>query len=121
MDTCFGTHHVQFGYDADDTLWSSGGGPVLGWVNTKQFLKTGDAAAAQGWTAFVLDTNGNGKRDDVRGAERSDRSDEGQARRDAVLLDHAEPGRRIDLGRRDGESRRASCAWRPDRIRPRPR
>jgi len=63
VDTCFGTHHVQFGYDANDTLWSSGGGPVLGWVNTKQFLKTGDAAAAQGWTAFVLDTNGNGKRD----------------------------------------------------------
>ena len=62
-DTCFGTHHVQFGYDADDTLWSSGGGPVLGWLNTKMFLKTGDAAASQGWTAFVLDTNGNGKRD----------------------------------------------------------
>jgi len=67
VDTCFGTHHVQFGYDADDTLWSSGGGPVLGWVNTKQFLKTGDAAASQGWTAFVLDTNGNGKRDDYVG------------------------------------------------------
>ena len=67
VDTCFGTHHVQFGYDADDTLWSSGGGPVLGWVNTKQFLKTGDAAASQGWTAFVLDTNGNGKRDEYVG------------------------------------------------------
>jgi hypothetical protein len=27
-------------------------------------LATGDAAASQGWTALVLDTNGNGKRDD---------------------------------------------------------
>jgi hypothetical protein len=28
------------------------------------FLETGDSAAAQGWTAFVLDTNGNGVRDE---------------------------------------------------------
>jgi hypothetical protein len=64
VDTCFGTHHLQFGYDANDTLWTSGGGQVLGWINTKIFEETGDAAKAQGWTAFVLDTNGNGKRDD---------------------------------------------------------
>ena len=64
VDTCYGTHHPQFGYDANDTLWTSGGGPVLGWLNTKQFLQTGDAAKAQGWTAFILDTNGNGKRDE---------------------------------------------------------
>jgi hypothetical protein len=65
VDTCYGTHHPQFGYDANDTLWTSGGGPVLGWLNTKQFLQTGDAAKSQGWTAFILDTNGNGKRDDT--------------------------------------------------------
>ena len=64
VDTCFGTHHPQFGYDADDTLWLSGTGPVAGWVNTKMFDETGDAAKAQGWSPFVLDTNGNGKRDD---------------------------------------------------------
>src|SRR3954465_10533984 len=64
VDTCFGTHHLQFGYDADNTIWTSGGGPVLGWLNSKKFLQTGDAAASQGWTAFVLDTNGNGKRDE---------------------------------------------------------
>jgi hypothetical protein len=67
VDTCFGTHHLQFGYDADDTVWTSGGGPVLGWLNTKMFLQTGDAAKSQGWTAFVLDTNGNGRRDDAVG------------------------------------------------------
>ncbi|HEY7665168.1 MAG TPA: carboxypeptidase regulatory-like domain-containing protein [Xanthobacteraceae bacterium] len=65
VDTCFGTHHLQFGYDANDTLWTSGGGQVAGWLNTKMFDATGDAAKSQGWTAFVLDTNGNGKRDET--------------------------------------------------------
>jgi streptogramin lyase len=64
VDTCFGSHHLQFGYDANDTLWMSGGGQVVGWLNTRKFFETGDAAASQGWTALVLDTNGNGKRDD---------------------------------------------------------
>jgi hypothetical protein len=63
VDTCFSTHHLQFGYDNNDTLWTSGGGPVVGWLNTKMFDQTGDAAKSQGWTALVLDTNGNGKRD----------------------------------------------------------
>ncbi len=63
IETCYSTHHPQFGYDANDTLWTSGGGPVVGWLNTKKFDATGDAAASQGWTALVLDTNGNGKRD----------------------------------------------------------
>jgi hypothetical protein len=64
VDTCFGTHHAQFGYDADDTLWFSGTGQVAGWVNTKTFDETGDAAKSQGWSPFVLDTNANGKRDE---------------------------------------------------------
>ena len=64
IDTCFGTHHPQFGYDADNTLWLSGTGPVAGWVNTKVWDETGDAAKAQGWSPFVLDTNGNGKVDE---------------------------------------------------------
>jgi hypothetical protein len=63
VDTCFQTHHLQFGYDANNTLWTSGGGPVVGWLNTKLFDETGDAAKAQGWTALILDTNGNGRRD----------------------------------------------------------
>ena len=63
IDTCFGTHHPQFGYDASETVWFSGGGQVVGWVNTKMYDATGDAAGSQGWTALVLDTNGNGTRD----------------------------------------------------------
>jgi hypothetical protein len=64
IDTCFGTHHPQFGYDADDTVWLSGSGPVAGWVNTKVWDETGDAVRAQGWAPFVLDTSGNGKVDE---------------------------------------------------------
>jgi hypothetical protein len=64
IDTCFGTHHPQLGYDADNTLWLSGTGPVAGWVNTRVWDETHDAQKAVGWAPFVLDTNGNGKRDD---------------------------------------------------------
>ena len=64
INTCFGTHHLMFAEDADNTLWTSGGGSAVGWLNTREFLQTGDAAAAQGWTPFILDTNGNGRRDD---------------------------------------------------------
>jgi hypothetical protein len=66
VDTCFGTHHLNFAYDADNTLFLGGNNndaPVVGWVNTRVFLETGNSALAQGWTPFVLDTNGNGKRD----------------------------------------------------------
>jgi hypothetical protein len=67
VSTCFPTHHVQFGFDANRTLWASSGGigaEVLGWVNTKMLEETGDEAKSQGWTPFILDTNGNGKRDE---------------------------------------------------------
>lgn len=63
VDTCFGTHHLQFAEDADNTLWTSGGGDVVGWLNTRQYFETGDAENAVGWTAMILDSNGNGKRD----------------------------------------------------------
>jgi cytochrome c553 len=69
VDTCFSTHHLQFAYDGRDTLWTSGGGPVVGWLDTKKFLETGDAASSQSWTALVLDTNGNGKRDEAVGPD----------------------------------------------------
>ncbi|MSQ63289.1 MAG: carboxypeptidase regulatory-like domain-containing protein [Betaproteobacteria bacterium] len=64
IDTCFGTHHPQFGYDADDTVWFSGSGPVAGWFNSRLYDETGDAVKAQGWAPWVLDTNGNGKLDE---------------------------------------------------------
>ncbi len=65
IDTCFSTHHLQFAWDANNTLWTSsgGGGDVVGWLNTRMFDATGDEQKSQGWTALVLDTNANGKRD----------------------------------------------------------
>jgi hypothetical protein len=63
ISTCFGTHHLMFAEDANRTLWTSGGGDVVGWLNTKMFDETHDEAKSQGWTALVIDTNGNGKRD----------------------------------------------------------
>jgi len=62
IDTCFGTHHLNF--DDKGVLWFTGGGPVEGWFDTKVYDKTHDEQKAQGWTVFVLDTNGNGKRDE---------------------------------------------------------
>jgi hypothetical protein len=64
ISTCFGTHHLMFAEDANRTLWTSGGGSVVGWLNTKMFEETGDEEKSQGWTALIIDTNGNGKRDE---------------------------------------------------------
>ena len=74
VDVCYGTHHLRFAEDADDTLWTSGARDVVGWLDTRRFdallASKGPAAAAQaaqaaqGWAPFVLDTNGNGKRDE---------------------------------------------------------
>jgi hypothetical protein len=63
IGTCFGTHHLMFAEDASHTLWTSGGQQVVGWLNTKMFDETGDEMKSQGWTALVIDTNGNGRRD----------------------------------------------------------
>jgi hypothetical protein len=64
INTCFGTHHLMFAEDANRTLWTSGGGAVVGWLDTKMFDETGDEEKSQGWTALILDANGNGKRDE---------------------------------------------------------
>ena len=67
ISTCFPTHHLVFAEDANNTLWTSAGGPAsgdIGWLNRKMFEETGDEARSQGWTATVLDTNGNGRRDE---------------------------------------------------------
>jgi len=67
ISTCFPTHHLIFAEDANQTLWASNGvtGPgAVGWLNRKMFEETGDEVKSQGWTPFILDTNGNGRRDE---------------------------------------------------------
>jgi hypothetical protein len=63
ISTCYATHHLFFAEDTNHTLWTSGGGQVVGWLNTKVFDETGDEQKAQGWTPLILDINGNGKQD----------------------------------------------------------
>jgi len=70
IDTCFDTHHLMFGEDANNTLWFNGyDSRYLGWLNTKMFDETHDALKSQGWTGLILDTNGNGRRDAYAGAK----------------------------------------------------
>ena len=63
IDTCYSTHHLVFAEDEENTLWTSGGGPVIGWLNTNMFLETRDEQRSQGWAPLILDTNGNGQQD----------------------------------------------------------
>ena len=64
VSTCYSTHHLQFAEDENNTLWTSGGDDVVGWLDTNLFLETGDEQAAVGWAPLVLDTNGNGQVDE---------------------------------------------------------
>ena len=111
IDTCFSTHHLQFAEDANQTLWTSsgGGGDAVGWLNRKMFEETHDEQKSQGWTALILDTNGNGKRDDVRGAEPARRSRQGQANQRRFLRRDGESGGRVDLGIGAGLPGRTLC------------
>ncbi len=70
IETCFSTHHLQFGNDTNETLYFNElSGPIFGWVNTKLYdetlAKTKDEIKAEqtavGWCGQVLDTNGDGK------------------------------------------------------------
>ena len=62
IDTCFATHHLQFDNDPDQTVYFNELlGPIVGWVNTRQFDQTGDEQASQGWCPQIVDTNGDGR------------------------------------------------------------
>jgi hypothetical protein len=62
IDTCFATHHLQFDNDADQTVYFNELlGPIVGWVNTREYDRTGDEQATQGWCPQVVDSNGDGK------------------------------------------------------------
>ena len=121
VDTCFQTHHLQFGFDDNDTLWASSGGgdsrdaSVVGWLNTQKFLETGDAAHSQGWTALIVDTAGAGKREGVSYTEPGQPLQPGKDMRigQGFYAVNAEPSRRHGVGHdashRPGPSRRGGA------------
>ncbi len=61
IDTCFNTHHLQFGFEDGERLYLSSVGPVIGWLDVDIYEETGDAQAAQGWCPLIVDTNGDGR------------------------------------------------------------
>jgi hypothetical protein len=65
VNMCASGLHLNFANDANHTLWIGNPGvDAVGWLNTKMFDETHDAQKSQGWTPLILDTNGNGKRDE---------------------------------------------------------
>lgn len=63
IDTCYGTHHLQF--DAKGRLWTSGDSYVIGWFDPDKWdpAKPETLAAAQGWSETVVDSDGDAKPD----------------------------------------------------------
>ena len=126
--------HLIFAEDAHNTLWTSTGevGPgVVGWLDRKMFEETGDEQKSQGWTPFILDTNGNGKRDEyVEPGQPVDASKDARVARSCsasvLFWTTAGRGRRPDglstsaagprgvRRRRDGECKLESAGRPPD-------
>jgi streptogramin lyase len=64
LDTCFGTHHLEF--DNNGVLWLSGDSFVIGWLDpSKLDLTKSDfnLPNAEGWSKVEVDSNGDGTPD----------------------------------------------------------
>lgn len=63
IDTCFGTHHLQF--DKNGKLWVSGDSFYFGWFDPSKYDPNNPSteATAQGWSRMRVDTNGDGVAD----------------------------------------------------------
>jgi hypothetical protein len=63
VDTCYGTHHLQF--DANDVLWTSGDSFVLGRFDTTLFDPNDSSTLedAQSWFEVRVDSDGDGVAD----------------------------------------------------------
>ena len=105
IDTCFSTQHLNFAHDANNTLWTSAGGPasgVVGWLNTKDV--SGDRRRGE-VAGLDADHRRHQRQRQARrlcGGQPAARSRQGQAGDGGVLRRAAEPGRRHHLGPVDG-------------------
>ncbi|MCP5184701.1 MAG: carboxypeptidase regulatory-like domain-containing protein [Pseudomonadales bacterium] len=61
VDTCYGTHHLQF--DDKGVLWVSGDSFVVGWFDPAKYdpAKPATLETAQGWSELRADGDGDGK------------------------------------------------------------
>ena len=63
IDTCFGSHHLQF--DNNDVLWISGDDHFIGWLDTRRYDPTNpnSLSEAMGYAEVRFDTDGDGTAD----------------------------------------------------------
>jgi len=63
IDTCYGTHHLQF--DERGRLWVSGDSFVIGWFDPDRFdpARPETLEQAQGWSETKVDSDGDGVKD----------------------------------------------------------
>ena len=111
VDTCFGTQHLNFALDADDTLWTSAGAgdnPV-GWLNTEDVL--GDRRCGEVTGVDLAHRRYQRQRQARRlyGTGPAARSQQGHAYRPDNLRRHAGSERWIDLGFAMGDTRRSGA------------
>lgn len=61
IDTCYGTHHLQF--DDKGVLWTSGDSYVVGWFDPAKYdpKRPETLGDAQGWSKVVVDADGDGE------------------------------------------------------------
>src|SRR6516162_8005197 len=101
ISTCFPRHHLNFATDANQTLWTSAGGPqtpVVGWLNTKNVRRDRRRAEIAGLDAVHSRHQRQQKARRLCRTQPAGRPDQGQARRRRSLLGIGEPRRWDDLG-----------------------
>ncbi len=108
VDTCFTTHHLNFAYDANNTLWTSsgGGGGVVGWVNIKKWDETHDAGEVAGLDRADRRHQRRRQARRIHRAGPAAGAGQGHAPRPGVLCRVGEPEGRLGLGHDPQQSRR---------------
>ena len=117
IDTCFGTHHLNFAEDANNTLWLSNNLQnelaVVGWVNTKLFWETRRRGQVAGLDAAHRRHQRQRQARRLRRAQPAGRSRQGQAHRARLLRHRLQPGSTAPSGDRTSAIPATSCGCQP--------
>ena len=98
IPSCYGIHHLMFGYGDKNTLYFSGDPNVVGWLDVKTWDSTHDSQKAMGWCPLVLDTKEKGVTKVALGAKGDvaitpDRTQWNQPKQNGPATEEAAPGR----------------------------